>query len=127
MSEELTCAEFVQKRCEDTIQDLNYAADAMRIDTASWNAAVAGYTAILNALVWHKNWPVLVEGPAKFETDPIEGDVNHMSIRMTQQYVWTTQQEYIKHFGTQPPTAPLIRKWAQMWKDHPEFKPEWEL
>ena len=40
--------------------------------------------------------------------------------------MWLTEQEYVKKFGEAPPTAPMIRTLAAVYKDHPDYRPEWE-
>lgn len=81
----------------------------------------------------HASWPILVEGPLEVEKvdphgrvidDPL-ALVNHYTYRASRQIAWATEQEYIRKFGKQPPTAPLIK---DMLKEHAwrsDFKQEW--
>jgi hypothetical protein len=78
----------------------------------------------------HKDWPVLVEGPFDMELDTDWGPgepTNEYTMRMVRRLGWMTEQEFIKKFGTDPPTAPLLSAIAIQWKTHPEFKPEWDV
>lgn len=75
---------------------------------------------------WHQSWPVLVETEPVFEqADPT--DVNSMTFRMSKQIAWATEQKYREHFGTEPPTGPIIRFMVQPYADHPDFDPAWSL
>lgn len=72
----------------------------------------------------HKSWPVLVEGPPKFE--PVDNsDFNSFTMRASQQMAWTTEQAYRDHFGTEPPTGPVLRFLALPYADHPDFDESW--
>lgn len=72
----------------------------------------------------HDNWPVLVESPPELEQGT---DFESMTIRMTRQILWLTQQEYVKRFGTEPPTAPMLCALAAVYADHPDYQEEWKL
>lgn len=72
---------------------------------------------------WHENWPVLVETQPEFV--PVSKDVTSMTFRMTQQIAWLTNREYVARFGTEPPTAPVLRMLAQPYADHPDYNPAW--
>jgi len=69
----------------------------------------------------HQRWPVLIEGPMNIGVDP----TSNPNMFATQQIEWLTQQEYIKRFGTQPPTAPIVLALAAIYCDHPDYDPEW--
>lgn len=71
---------------------------------------------------WHKNWPVLVETPPQLEPG---ADPHAMTMRMTQQIMWTTEQEYRGRFGSEPPTGPILRFLALPYADHRDFREEW--
>lgn len=72
----------------------------------------------------HASWPVLVETPPELtqSDSPTE-----MTFRLTQQIAWTTQDEYRKRFGNEPPTAPMIRTLALPYADHPDYRQEWKV
>lgn len=80
--------------------------------------------AIKMIISWHKNWPVLVEAPAEFETIRNSDEIGY---RVTQQIAFLTQEEYRKRFGSEPPTAPLLMQIANLYSDHPDFDPEWKM
>lgn len=73
---------------------------------------------------WHKSWPVLVESEPVFERADLS-DVNSMTYRMSKQIAWTTEQKYREHFGTEPPTGPILRIMAAVYADHPGYREEW--
>ncbi len=72
---------------------------------------------------WHRNWPVLVEEPPIFA--PPRGDINALTVAVSQQMQWMTQREYIAVFGTEPPPTPILRALAAVYKDHPDYNPDW--
>lgn len=58
----------------------------------------------------HERWPVLVETAPGLElADVYYSDLNQAFYRISKRILWMTQQEYIKKFGTEPPTAPIIK------------------
>jgi hypothetical protein len=72
----------------------------------------------------HQNWPVLVETQPTFE--PIDsGDPTSFAMRASQQIAWLTEQEYRVRFGTEPPTAPMLRALAAIYADRDGFREEW--
>ena len=71
----------------------------------------------------HRSWPVLVETPPTFEQ--AGSDADSMTFRMSQQIQWQTQQEYVARFGSEPPSAPMMRALALPYADHPDFRDEW--
>lgn len=72
----------------------------------------------------HESRPVLVE------RDPLISsgvDVSHgMTFRMSREIAWPTEREYVKRFGVEPPTAPMVRTLAAVYRDHPDYRQEWE-
>jgi len=73
----------------------------------------------------HEGWPVLVEREERFpeltRTDGLPG----ISIAMGRQIAWLTEREYIKRFGTEAPTAPMIQTLAAVYRDRPEYREDW--
>ena len=69
----------------------------------------------------HESWPVLVEGKPELEAS---SDAD-MTMRVSQQMAWLTNQEYRKRFGDEPPTAPMLGALAQVYADHPDYREEW--
>lgn len=74
----------------------------------------------------HQNWPVYVESEPS-ELEQVASGLNDVTYRMTRQMAWLTTREYVKRFGTEPPTAPMIRTLAAVYKDHPDYQQEWAL
>lgn len=72
----------------------------------------------------HQAWPVLAKKAPEYSTS--DDGLNGISYRVNQQMMWLTEQEYLKKFGEAPPTAPMIRTLAAVYKDHPDYQPEWE-
>lgn len=72
---------------------------------------------------FHKNWPVLVTTKPELEMRPDDSDT--WRYQLTQQMNWLTQEEYVKKFGTDPPTAPLLVKLLESWTHHPDYDPMW--
>lgn len=70
----------------------------------------------------HKKWPVLLESRPVFETSD---DNNRLVMRMTQNIEFITREEYRKRFGSETPTAPMLRAMAQVYRDHPDFDESW--
>lgn len=72
----------------------------------------------------HEEWPVLVEGNP--ETETVNSNFDNISLRITQQIMWTTERAYLAKFGTTPPTAPMISSLAAVYADHPDYQQEWK-
>lgn len=89
------------------------------------------FDAMEAVLDFHKNWPILVEGPMEVEPpnafDDLEGKLNSYKMSFTKQYDFILGQEYMKLFGGEPPTTPMLRRIASIWSVHPDFKEEWAL
>lgn len=89
------------------------------------------FDAIEAVLDFHKNWPVLVEKPAeirKMESfKNITETLDSYRMEFVQEYDFLLGQEYMKIFGAEPPTTPMLRRIASIWASHPDFNPEWRL
>ena len=72
----------------------------------------------------HQSWPVLADRPPTFE-EVDSSDPTQLTMRMTRQIAWMTEQEYRARFGDEPPTAPMLRTLAAIWADHPDYRDEW--
>jgi len=73
---------------------------------------------------FHRSWPVLVETPPEMTT--VDGtDPSAFAYQMTQRIMWATEDEYRKRFGTEPPTAPMLRALAAVYANHPDYQQEW--
>lgn len=90
-------------------------------DPASVLADIAAKRRIVEL---HEQWPVLVERPPELVlSDP--SDLGSMSVKMTQQIRWATEQEYRNRFGDEPPTSPIMRALVSVYADHPDFQEIW--
>lgn len=72
---------------------------------------------------FHKNFPILVETEPKLDVE--WSGIDEINHRLTAHIMWQTNMEYVKKFGEQPPTTSIIRKLAQIWQNHPDFRDEW--
>lgn len=97
-------------------------ADAAHI--AHWDPArvLAECAAKREIIRLHESWPVLVEQSPKFEQGD---DPSTVTMRLTQQIAWLTQQEYRERFGAEPPTTPILRALALPYADWPGYREEW--
>ena len=77
----------------------------------------------------HKKWPVMLEKPAELVVDNVMDSLinpaHDFIMSMKQQIAFLTQEEYINRFGTEPPTAPMLKQMAWSWRNHPDWNPEW--
>lgn len=132
----MTITEFLEARiAEDEAaareEDEDYAATTLlpTYDSehqANWNttrvlAECAAKRAILKQ---HEDWPVLSQTEPTFTHDAI-GDPLSMTMRASQEIAWLTEREYVRRFGVEAPTAPMIRTLAAVYRDHPGYKKEW--
>lgn len=123
--------EFILARIEGLDHDADGIADVIYM---SWNGEfmddqlehlAQGFRDILDL---HNSWTVALETKPKMELDP--GPYNPLStdayvMRMSQQIGFVTEQKYREHFGTEPPTAPMIRAIAKIWRSHPDYQEDW--
>jgi hypothetical protein len=98
-------------------------AHAFRFDPARVLAECAAKRAIVEQ---HQQWPVLVESEPS-ELEQVASGLTDFTYRMTRQMAWLTTREYIKRFGVEPPTAPMLAALAAVYKDHPDYQQEWAL
>jgi hypothetical protein len=75
----------------------------------------------------HEEWPVLVErAPDHLSHDA--DDLQSMTFRMSREIAWLTEREYVKRFGVEPPTTPMIKALAAIYAEHRDYRPpEWRL
>lgn len=104
----------------DACIDVADAEHAVRHDPARVLAECEAKRAIIKQ---HKDWPVLVQTPPVFED--ARRDLQTMTYSVTQKLAWLTEAEYVTRFGTEPPTAPMVRTLAAIYKDHPDYQQEW--
>lgn len=73
----------------------------------------------------HEDWPVLVEAEPEFGPLDIT-DGSHFAYSMSRKMAWLTECEYVKRFGSEPPTAPMIWTLAAVYSDHPDYQEDWK-
>ena len=74
----------------------------------------------------HSNWPVLVSQPPNFERVRSFFDRDDVVFQLSQRMEWLTQEEFRRKFGTEPATAPIIKKIADLWSYHIDWQEEWD-
>lgn len=90
-----------------------------------WPGRVLAECAAKRAVVEkHQQWPVLVECEPS-EIERVEAGLNDFTYRVTREIAWMTTREYIKRFGTEPPTAPMVAALATVYATHPDYRQEW--
>lgn len=94
-------------------------------EDTQWPRQLREVAAKRAVIEFHKQWPVLVEGPPKYETDT--NGLDAVSFKMSRQIAWATEQEYRKRFGDEPPTTPIMRALASVYSDHPDYNEAWAL
>lgn len=70
----------------------------------------------------HDEWPVLIESEPEYE--PGLHDTS-MTYRMTKAVDLATRREYVRRFGAEPMTTPMLRAMASVYADHPDYAEEW--
>lgn len=72
----------------------------------------------------HEDWPVLVEQEPEFGLLNVT-DGSYFAYSMSRKIAWLTEREYVYRFGSEPPTAPMIRTLAAVYSDHPDYQEDW--
>lgn len=107
--------EFIEDRCHDIERY------AQQFEHDPWEFRyIEIYRQILK---WHQNWPILVETPTEFNEVSTEPD--RIIFQMQKKFAWATTNEYIRAYGTDPPTAPILKIIANQWSEHPAFNQSW--
>lgn len=70
-------------------------------------------------------WPVLTQEPPELQTVRTVDDFNTVAYQMRQNIEWHTRDSYVKRFGTDPPTNPIVLALARIWKTHDNFQLAW--
>lgn len=74
-----------------------------------------------------QNWPILLQTEPTL-THKVEKDsLSTVVFEMQAHYQFVLVNEYKRLFGEDPPTSPLLLEMAQIYSDHPIFKPEWKI
>lgn len=74
----------------------------------------------------HEAWPVRVSESVAPSFEATAG-TEAITLRMTQRMVWLTEREYVKRFGVEPPTAPMLLTLAAIYADHPDYQQRWAV
>jgi hypothetical protein len=114
--EEFLLARIVE--AEDVIKDLGF-----KISHDEFMAIANLAQSMRETLKLHQQWPILVSEETDFEFEQVHHD--NFAYVATQRFVWMTNEEYIKRFGTEPPTSNMIRSWLIAYRRHPDFNSEW--
>lgn len=78
---------------------------------------------------YHNNWVVALETPIKYSPE-FDRNYNPLSIdsylmKASSEIQFLTEKAYRQKFGSEPPTSPMIKSIARIWKDHPDYQEEW--
>lgn len=114
--------DFLDKRITEALLECQYQ------DFPGIRSLVSVFVHIRGVLEFHKEWPILVETAPVFEpnfADDFDASINQYTMSMSKQIKWMTEREYVKVFGSDAPTTPMLRRFASVWSDHPDFKEEW--
>jgi len=122
----VSIVDFIEARLDE--QERRAAAPTSRDTYWERERTLAQVKANRLLLKLYRDWPILVEEELP-QLDPIDArlDFQSMTFRMTQRLAWATNQQYIAHFGTEPPHTDFIRALASVWAEHPDFDPSWRL
>lgn len=113
----MTPVEFLEAR----VQEFAFNFDDYRI--YPWSDGEKYLEMLRGVLVFHAAWPVLVSTEPDMHFEMVEPD--RIAYFMSQRFEWLTQEEYVKRFGSEPPTSPILQAWLKPWQNHPDFNPEW--
>lgn len=84
------------------------------------------YESILEICKVHDEiWPVLTTEPPELQVVKTVDDFNTVAYQMRQNIEWHTRDSYVKKFGTDPPTNPIVLSIARIWKTHDNFQLVW--
>jgi hypothetical protein len=131
----MTIVEFLEARiAEDEARassgwarlgDSRWETDNYGRDFLTPSAVLAECAAKRAIIKQHEDWPVLVERAPSGDFDA--NDTQSMVYRMTREIAWLTEREYVRRFGVEPPTTPMLRALATVYKDHPDYDENWAL
>jgi hypothetical protein len=84
------------------------------------------YNSMLEIIKIHDEiWPVLTQEPAELQKVETVADFHTVAYQMRQNIEWHTRDSYIKRFGAEPPTNPIVLSFARIWKSHDSFQIIW--
>jgi hypothetical protein len=70
-------------------------------------------------------WPILTQEPPELQKVETVSDFHTVAYQMRQNIEWHTRDSYVKRFGQDPPTNPIVLSLARIWKTHDNFQPAW--
>jgi hypothetical protein len=122
----MNITEFLLARiAEDEQQAMKHHESASRHGWGDYTCRVLAECEAKRAIIkQHEQWPVLVEHERPELAIAHEG-LESITYRMTSEMAWLTTKEYIKRFGTEPPTAPMLLALAAVYRGHPDYREEW--
>lgn len=84
------------------------------------------YEAVLEIVKLHDEiWPILTQEPPELQKVETVTDFNTVAYQMRQNIEWHTRDSYMKRFGQEPPTNPIVLSFARIWKTHDNFQLVW--
>lgn len=123
--------EFLEARISEDEQQARACRELGWVPARKYGLTAIGYTRTLAEceakriiIKQHEQWPVLVERKPS-ELEIARQGLASVTYRMTSEMAWMTTKEYIKRFGSEPPTAPMLLTLAAIYKDHPDYQQEW--
>lgn len=116
---EITVYEFIEARIDEARRGL----EGLRVPTVEHLSHI--FDAIEVVLEMHRGWPILVH--TEPQVDVVAGDdyLGQVKMQMTQQMDFVIHEEYVRRFGSEPPTTPMLRQIATIWYKHPDFNQDW--
>lgn len=127
----MTITEFLLARITEDEQQAEACRELGWVPAKKYGLTAIGYSRTLaecaakRAIIkQHEQWPVLVERKPS-ELEIANQGLESITYRMTSEMAWLTTKEYIRRFGSEPPTAPMLLTLAAVYKDHPDYQEEW--
>jgi hypothetical protein len=117
----MTPEEFLNARIievEDYIKDKGF-----EISHDEFMAIANLAQSMRETLKLHQQWPILVSEETDFEFEQV--DIDNFAYVATQKFIWMTNEEYKKRFGTEPPTSNMIKSWLRAYVTHKDFDRSW--
>jgi hypothetical protein len=125
----MTIVEFLEARIAEDEREANVCLAQYRRgeggSSPRWKRQLAECSAKRAIIEQHGEWPVLVERAPSGDFDA--NDTQSMTYRMVKEIAWLTEREYVKRFGVEPPTTPMLRALAAVYSTHPDYQQEWAL
>lgn len=95
-------------------------------DRLASRISAAYYLALLEIVKTHDEiWPVLTTEPPALQKIETVADFDTVSYQLRQNIEWHTRDSYVKRFGNEAPTNPIVLAFAQIWEGHVDFQSEW--